>query len=541
MKRVILFVGLAVAAVSCAPKDEFVSLNAQAQAESLVPVRPGCADGSAPYWNVKAYKFTYAPSFDFPSVEGAQEYRYSVDVEKPSQTFEQWSRGEKPKPQYLSFIAKTPNESLAQIWDKVPQGEVSVAVEAFDSQGLFMGVVGERKFYRDYVFHGPYPEAKMGYRQAAIKALMYNHTMPAVQSWKEQTVPDMSYSHNTYACKTIGALISNEVTLARLVPAVREDAIQIARNAAQFLIDQSRPEGDPLAFFPPTYYLDLVASKRAENQNKTMMLEAERVAGAFLDLFSVTGDSLYIRHANGIADTYLRCQAEDGSLPIKVDFITGEKVNEQGAMLGSYIRFCKRMAAECGRQDMLESAAKAEEWMNRNVVSSWNWTGQFEDVSVLNLATYENLTNCTSAPYARMLMEKTSPSAEDIALAKDLIHFAEDQFVYWDWAVAEDGSKRINTPAVFEQYKYRTPVDNSACNVANALLSYYEVTGDELSYAKAKALIDNIVNMQDMNTGQIPTTWDCRKPKKGRSYWINCSFASVEILLRFDEIQKNRR
>ena len=32
-------------------------------------------------------------------------------------------------------------------------------------------------------------------------------------------------------------------------------------------------EGDPLAFFPPTYYSDLISSSRAENRGKTMTME----------------------------------------------------------------------------------------------------------------------------------------------------------------------------------------------------------------------------------------------------------------------------
>ncbi len=108
--------------------------------------------------------------------------------------------------------------------------------------------------------------------------------------------------------------------LARLLPAHKEQATRIARNAAQFLIDQSRPAGDPLAFFPPTYYKDLIASKRTENQNKTMTMEAASAGHAFLDLYDLTGDKTYYDRALGIADTYVRLQREDGSLPIKGRF-----------------------------------------------------------------------------------------------------------------------------------------------------------------------------------------------------------------------------
>ena len=77
-------------------------------------------------------------------------------------------------------------------------------------------------------------------------------------------------------------------------------------------------------------------------------------------------------------------------------------------------------------------------------------------------------------------------------------------------------------------------MDNSSCNVANAYLDLYEATGDELAFAKAKALVDNLTVVQDITNGKIPTTFDLRSPErnKRRTYWINCTNASITILLR---------
>lgn len=64
-----------------------------------------------------------------------------------------------------------------------------------------------------------------------------------------------------------------------------------------------------------------------------MTMEAASAGHAFLDLYDLTGDKAYYDRALGIADTYVRLQREDGSLPIKVDFVTGEPVNDACAML----------------------------------------------------------------------------------------------------------------------------------------------------------------------------------------------------------------
>jgi maltose/maltodextrin transport system substrate-binding protein len=160
-------------------------------------------------------------------------------------------------------------------------------------------------------------------------------------------------------------------------------------------------------------------------------------------------------------------------------------------------------------------------------------TGQFEDARIVGLEPYENLTNCTAAPYATYLLGKDITTEEDLADAKDLINFCEDQFVYWASPEKKYGVQLHHTPHVVEQYRYRMPIDHSACNVANAWLSLYEETGDEIAFMKAKALIDNITIMQDINTGMIPTYWTNFLVAEN---WTNCTLLSVQTLLRMGEI-----
>ena len=68
----------------------------------------------------------------------------------------------------------------------------------------------------------------------------------------------------------------------------------------------------------------------------------------------------------------------------------------------------------------------------------------------------------------------------------------------------------------------------------NAWLSLYQRTGDELSLAKAKALIDHITILQNANTGMIPTFW--RNFFSGED-WINCTLLSIQTLLRMEEME----
>ena len=524
----LLWCGIAVGAQGTKKEQsaaDYTKINAQAADEYLMPIRPGY-EGKNPFWNRFSYKFIYAPAFDFEQVKGATKYLFTISSKQDQGL--KWS-----------FTSDSPKAALSPVWGEIPPGQVALQVDALDKNGAVIAVAGKREFLRDFPFQGPYHNAVRPYEEAARKAMLAIHKMKPVQHWINSTEPDMSYPHNSYPCKIIGATVSISVLMAQKMPAYRRDAEKIARNAAQFLIDQSRPEGEPLAFFPPTYYGDNVAAKRPENKGKTMTMEAVTAGTAFLDLYDLTKEQKYMDRALGIADTYLRLQSKDGSLPIKLDFYTGEPLNDSKAMLQPLLNYFRRLHDSYGIDKYTQAHSKAEAWMKNVALRDFDFTGQFEDVSVANLRPYENLTNCTAAPYASYLLKKPTPAANEISYARDLIRLSEDQFVYWNTFPDKMGIRRINTPCVFEQYKYRKPVDSSVCNVANAMLDAYRVTGEQIYLLKAKALIDNITINQNSVNGTISTTWDFREMDKdsSRTFWINCSYNSIKTLLRFAAMQ----
>ena len=491
-----------------------------------IPVRPGF-EGKNPYWNKFAKKFMYAPAFDFKVMEGAASYLYTVTEVPGDSTSRSWS-----------FTADAPYLSLSPIWRDIPVGEVELKVEAHDDEGNLIGLAGERRFYRDTPFTPPYHGAVRDYRESALMAMICVHNMEPIQNWKKGPDPDMSYNLNTYPAKIVSSTISMEVLLAQLCPELKDDALKIAQNAAEFLIAQSLPEDAPLAYFPPTYYGDLITSAIARNKGKAMTMEAITAANAFLDLYDVTGKQEYFDRAMNITDTYSRIQAQDGSFPIKVDFKTGVPVNDVKAMLHPMLEYLQRLEQQYGVTKYNEMFVKSEAWMKNGALKSFDMTGQFEDSRIVGLEPYENLTNCTAAPYATYLLGKPNISEEDLADAKDLINFCEDQFVYWASPEKKYGVQLHHTPHVVEQYRYRMPIDHSACNVANAWLSLYEKTGDEIAFLKAKAMIDNITIMQDVNSGMIPTYWTSFLVAEN---WTNCTLLSVQTLLRMAEITRSGR
>ena len=551
--RTLLLIAAVTGLLACAcGGTEAERLHRAAMREYLDPIRPGY-EGRNPFWNAFATKFIYAPAFGFEPVESAVKYRFTVShlgtsmVESPR--YRKDAPTEDPEPRRVlgpgvptgrswSFEADSPQQSLAPVWNDIPAGRVRVTAEGLDASGRVLGKAGEREFLRDFPFRPPYNGNVRPYAEAARMAALYIHELPAIRRWLTAAEPDMTYRHNTYACKIVGATIQLEVLVAKLLPAHREEALAIARNAARFLMDRSRPEGDPLAFFPPTYYSDLISSSRAENRGKTMTMEACAARNAFLDLYDATGDRICYDRALAIAETYSRLQHADGSFPIKVDFETGEPVNGCKAMLTPVMEYFGRLENQYGVTRYRGCLARAAEWMRRNALESFDLTGQFEDMTVLGQQPYQNLTNCASAPYASWLLKKPGRTAAELADAVDLIRFSEDQFVCWDVLPDDDGVRTLCTPCVYEQYGYRVPVDNSTCVVANALLDLCEATGDRLAFAKAKALADNLTVVQNALDGLIPTSLDVREGAKNRirGFWVNCTYASILTLLRMAEL-----
>lgn len=87
-------------------------------------------------------------------------------------------------------------------------------------------------------------------------------------------------------------------------------------------------------------------------------------------------------------------------------------------------------------------------------------------------------------------------------------------------------------PAVTEQYDCYVPVDSSAAKLALAFLEIGKASGDKADIAKARALGDNLVNMQ-MDNGNIPTFWT---GKVGDGNWLNCLIFDTQALQALSEL-----
>ena len=538
MNKPILFAigsALICALVACsvkpaAPEFDYEALNARAAQEYLQPVHPG-VKGEIPFWNGYSFKFIYAPAFDFEDVEGAAGYIYTATA--GDNTF--------------TFNDATPRAALSPIWNELPVGPVTLVVQAVDADGNPVGEPQSRSFDRDNPFCGPYDPAPRGYREAAVMAAEFIHNSPVVQGWKKDTLPDMRYNLNCYPNKIWGGTIQLECFLAKEKPEYREEALTVARNAADHLIALSQPADGALPYFPPTYfcpegveliwYIQRVIDR---NRDYTMFVDAQMAAEALLDLYDTTGEKKYFDHALHIAETYRDLQAEDGSWPVKVNWHTGESITPARCMPTKILQLAQRLMDQYHVKGFEKMIASTEDWLWKNTISNFNFNGQFEDVNVADKASYQNLTNCIAVDCVDYFLNKPHPTEKEISACLEMARFAEDQFTRWHSPVKEDAEgdagDAFSTPFVFEQYSFQCPIDASCVGVANAWMNIYEATGDLLALAKAKALVDTVVKIQDPECGCIPTSLYQDASVDITEHWVNCTYSSIEKLIRLDGI-----
>ena len=513
---------------------DYEKLNELSRLQYLEPVHPG-RSGQVPFWNGYSFKFIYAPAFDFEDIPQAADYLYTVTA-----------GGEQ-----LSFNAASPREALSPVWGEIPVGEATLCVQALDGNGNPVGEPQKRSFERDNPFNGPYDPAPRDYRTAALMAAEFIHNSPIAQGWKKDTLPDLRYNLNCYPNKIWGGTIQTECLLARLKPEYRDEALNLARKAADCLIEHSQGPDGPLPYFPPTYYgregdtlIWYIQRVIDRNRDYTMFADAVMAADALLDLYDATGEEKYFDHALHIAETYRDLQAADGSWPVKVNKNTGEPITDARCMPTSILQLAQRLHDRYKVKGFEKMIAVTEDWLWKNTISNFNFNGQFEDVNVADKAAYQNLTNCIAVDCIDYLLHKPHPSRKEIAACIDMARFAEDQFTRWHSQLDEDAKgdagNAFSTPFVYEQYSFQCPIDASTVGVANAWMNIYEATGDILALAKAKALIDSIVKLQDPETGCIPTSLNMGTDVDITEHWVNCTYSSINKLMRLDRILNSK-
>lgn len=498
--------------------------------------------GTAPFWNIESKQFMYIPSFYFTGIPNCSKYRY--DAVDESGTIH-------------SFVAEDCDVALTPIWAKLPEGVVRLTVTAVNPDGSDYALVGARTFFKLASFPESTPEAKCSYAECVEKAYHFIMSQSFVQHWLKYSKPDPAYDLNTYPSKMVSALVEAMINFSKLYPEAKEDSMKIAVNAADWLMDITPRGNHPLADIPPTYYLDFCPDaekygivtpnyeKALLYQGTVMMIYPAAAGSMYLHMAAETGEKKYFDEALKIGNYYLNHVENNGSWYLVRSEATGEPIaNNFVAPMEIVVPFLTGLYEYTGDKvwkDLFEGAIKYVEetqWID------YNWEGQFEDIGVSSR--YYNLTQYGPVALAKYYLKYQRNELEYIEAAKELMRFAEDQFIIWNrempWRIpsessleSDETSPKWHTPSALEQYHCYVPIDGSVSHIASGFLSMYEAGCGEIYLAKTRALADQITRMQYEN-GKIPTFW-IDSPQDRSNFWLNCMFSSCDILIKLSKYE----
>ena len=492
--------------------------------DTLTPIRPGKI-GERPFWNSYARQFIYAPSFELSAVPGAAGYRFHV--------CDRFGKDH-------VFSAASPDAPLSPVWAELPAGPVFVEVDALDSHGRTIASAGDRTFYRNAPFNGHYPPKACPYSECAAKAYEYLFRIDFVRQLAEGKV-DPDYPLSCYPSKMLSAVINGMVNYAAVSPVNHDTAMRIALGAAEHLMNTAVPAGQPLEYLPLTYAGKVIMS--AGGKETIMMLYPASVGRAMLNLHAATRDPKYLDYARKIGDQYLRLQQPNGTWHLILNISDGLPKEKNYCCPAQIMLFLEELSGAVNDGRYRDAAAAGVPYF-LNMIDSFNWEGQFEDVEAQQIP-YQNLTK-HNATDIYMYLGSVRPDDPEVRRgAREIQRFAEDQFIVWEqpgWTGSPElykartlesmhskewGWNRWHTPCVYEQFRCYLPVDSSSAKMIRYFLFLYDLEKNPLDLAKARALGDSITRIQCPD-GRIPTWLNPDRPTAND--WINCMFATANAL-----------
>ncbi len=507
-------------------------LNKQAQRECCsAETTPHHSGGNGiPFWNAESFQFMYVPSFQFQPISGCRRYRFTAKDEKGN---------------VHSFDAEKPSALLTDIWEDIPEGVVELTVRTVNEDNSEGFTVGARTFFKLAPFSTDSAKAKYTYKECASCAYEYIMNLGFIRYWLEKGEPDPSYLLNAYPSKTHSSIIGAMLKFAEVIPERAGDALKVAKNCADYLLEITPHDNGPLDGVPPTYKLEVCKASGHDygavvrsRSDTIMMLYPSYVGKAYLLLEERIKEQKYLDAAIKIGEFYLKNVQPSGTWNLITDAKTGETISQNPCdPLSNIVPFLMKLYERTGDEKWKTLADNAIKFVERNTLTTYNWEGQFED-SGLSVS-YSNLTHYGPSALIRYYAKYHSDDEEKMKIADGLMRYIEDQFVVWNrpapWNKDSEDTSLWPVPCALEQYNWYVPIDASAANIINTFVAMYKAGRGELHLAKAKALADTITRVQHED-GFIPTHWMDEKTLNGHNFWINCMIASADAMETMSEL-----
>lgn len=297
----------------------------------------------------------------------------------------------------------------------------------------------------------------------------------------------------------------------------RSDALKAAKDLADWEIAHQTPADFKYAYLP---YSTIHRGKLGGSidGNSIMTDKPAIMAAAYLRLARVTGNKIYRRAAQRIAQTLARTQLPAGNWPFRVDPRDGRVIEAYTSSVIYAVELFEQLDAE-GEHQFAEPRRRALAWLLNGPVKTMEWRGFYEDIpGELSL---HNRTNWDCIDTARYLIRHRADDPAFLPTAIKLHDWIRQAFV---------DEKTIYAPAepLREQLVCNIAMGIHSGHWAMLLADLYQATGQQ-PYRDRAVNIAAYITLLQQPDGRIPVGRDWDEAHFG--WWYSCHFGALRYLM----------
>jgi hypothetical protein len=452
-------------------------------------------------WNRSSKQFIDPPLFRLLPRREASDYRATL-----RQHAKTWT-----------IRSKTPSIDLAPIWPELDTKPFSLDLQWLDAAGNTIAKESSRRVKAPdfagfnepaadwaaaadrnvaYLIHtadhgvvadlepGP-PDYIRDIRSKHPEYLGVAYREPGVPVWIWTASP---YCPHGYPNITVPTMIHAFLAHAENNGRQKDDALRLARVAADWALEHRWPQAGSLPLFP---YSTISGGKLegGVEGDSINLLRGSWLAIGFVDLYAKTRHEPYLSYARHIADVTVKFQNADGSFPYRVNQRTGAVVEQYNCSAMEFVELVEKLEPFGHDARRALAAERALEWVLAYACTTHNWKAAYEDVG--DQPAFTNLSQMPVMPLIRYLCRHKDENPAYLPMAIRLNRWVEDQFVVFG-PENEASPVRVKGPLVFEQFVCWWPMEGHTGNWILALIELHKATRHKTYLDKARAAANAI-------------------------------------------------
>ena len=267
-----------------------------------------------------------------------------------------------------------------------------------------------------------------------------------------------------------------------------------ARQWADWVIERfSTPADFALPYLPKSTYSYIGAPYEAHMEDTLELDKASYMGLSYLDLHGVTGDEKYLHAAKRIADSLLPHQRTDGSIPFRIDLVSGEVTGGYTCSQIWHAQLMRKLAALTGESEYQQAARRLLDWILQGPIKTNQWWGFYGDNP--DGGGQKSMDQWAALVTAQWLIDHHQENEAYLPAARRVLSYIEEKFF-------KMGGVHQGVPAIGEQTGWPAILPHHNMRLADTYARLYGVTGDPEAKELAVRIANSMTQMA-MNDGKF--------------------------------------